>query len=202
MPRLKSVLSSPYLVWALLCLPAIPMIQLLASDNPRAVHIAVHPSGEFAARFMIIAMIATPLSMLLRGWRGPRWLVKNRRYFGVAAFCYALAHTVLYLIDKGTVSRIVGEIPRVYIWTGWIAMLIFIPLAVTSTDGWVRRLGPTWKWLQRWVYAAAVLTLVHWASLHNWGSVAPALLHFGPLIALSVWRLWWNFLRPRTPEPA
>ena len=54
------------LALALLALPAIPILSLLGGDNPRAIHIAIHPTGEFAARFMIIAMIATPLSMLLR----------------------------------------------------------------------------------------------------------------------------------------
>ena len=199
---ISSIFGSRYFVWALLSLPMIPMIGLLTSGQPNAVHTALHPTGEFSARFMIIAMMATPLTLLLPGWRGPRWLVRNRRYFGVAAFAYALLHTVLYLIDKGTLAAVIGEIPRIYIWTGWIAMLIFVPLAVTSTDGWVRKLGPKWKSLQRWVYVAAVLTLVHWAALHDWGGVAPALVHFGPLILLSAYRLWWNFGRKRPASPA
>jgi sulfoxide reductase heme-binding subunit YedZ len=157
----------------------------------------LHPTGEFAARFMIIAMIATPLSMLFKGWRGPRWLVNNRRYFGVAAFAYAAAHTVLYIVDVATVERVLNDLPKLYIWTGWLAFAIFIPLAVTSMDYFVRTMGPAWKKLQRWTYAAAVLTLVHWASLHNWEGIAPAAVHFTPLVLLSIYRVWSNVTRRR-----
>jgi sulfoxide reductase heme-binding subunit YedZ len=188
---------SPYWLWVLLSLPALGMVNgLVTSTDPRIYHILVHPSGEFSARFLIISLMATPLMLLLKGWRGPRWLKKNRRYFGVAAFAYAAAHTVFYLIDKSSLDRVITELPRLYIWTGWLAFAIFIPLAVTSMDYFVRIMGPAWKSLQRWTYPAAVLTLVHWASLHNWGSVAPAMVHFGPLIALEAYRVWYWYLRP------
>lgn len=187
---LKRFLNHPWTFWALLSLPAIPMIAGLASGEPRAVHRLLHPTGEFAARFMIIAMMITPLMLLLQGWRGPRWLLRRRRYLGVAAFGYALAHTVLYLLDEGAMAFTTAELAKTWIWTGWLAFLIFVPLAVTSTDGWVRRLGRRWKTLQRWVYGAAVLTLVHWAALHDWGGIGPALVHFGPLAALEAYRVW------------
>ena len=185
---MKAIFASPYFLWAFLCLPAIPMTIGVISGGPDAFHKMLHPTGEFAARFMIIAMMATPLKMALPGWRGPRGLVRNRRYFGVAAFAYALAHTVFYLIDVG-VAGAVDQASRLAIWTGWVAFLIFVPLAMTSNDRSVRRMGPAWKQLQRWVYGAAVLTLIHWAALHNWGGVGPAIVHFGPLAALSIWRL-------------
>ncbi|MBV6638641.1 MAG: ferric reductase-like transmembrane domain-containing protein [Mameliella sp.] len=189
---------SPYWLWLALSLPGLGMAYDLAtSTNPRVAHILVHPTGEFAARFLIIAMLATPLMLLFKGGRGPRWLRKNRRYFGVAAFAYALAHTVFYLVDKTTLERIVDELPRLYIWTGWLAFAIFVPLAVTSMDYFVRFMGPRWKHLQRWTYPAAALTLVHWAALHDWGHPAAALVHFGPLVALEVYRVWYWYLRPR-----
>jgi len=97
---------------------------------------------------------------------------------------------VLYLIDEGAIAFTGGEVSKLYIWTGWIAFLIFVPLAVTSTDAWVRRLGRSWKKLQQFVYAAAILTLIHWAALHDWGGVGAALVHFAPLVALEVYRLW------------
>ena len=135
-------------------------------------------------------MMITPLAMLLKGWRGPRWLMKRRRYLGVAAFGHALLHTILYLIDKGTAAFSGGEISKLYIWTGWLAFFIFVPLAITSSDAWVRRLRPKWKSLQRWIYAAAVLTLLHWAALHDWGGVGPAPVHFMPLALLETCRVW------------
>lgn len=198
----KRLLNAPYFFWGLLALPALPMMLELTSGDPRAMHRLLHPTGEFAARFMIIAMMVTPLMMLLKGWRGPRWLMKRRRYLGVAAFAYAAVHAVLYLIDEGMVAVSGAELAKTYIWTGWLAFLIFVPLAVTSTDGWVRRLGPKWKTLQRAVYGAAVLTLVHWAALHDWGGVMPALVHFAPLAALETYRVFRHTQRGRGQQVA
>lgn len=195
------ILNNPYVFWVILCIPAIPMLaDLMTSDNPRIIHRLVHPTGEFAARFLIITLMITPLMILLPKWRGPRWLMKRRRYIGVAAFGYAAAHTVFYMIDKGAIAITGNELGKTVIWSGWLAFLIFVPLAITSTDGWVRRLGTSWKPMQRWVYAAAVLTLLHWAVLHDWGGAVPALIHFGPLIALEVYRLWWILNRPNRPR--
>jgi methionine sulfoxide reductase heme-binding subunit len=180
---------SPYPLWAFLSLfPLVWMWQAATSANDRIVHILVHPTGEWAARLLIVTLMVTPLSMIFKGSALSRWLRKSRRYLGVAAFAYALLHTVFYVVDKGSLDRVAAELPRLYIWTGWLAFAIFIPLAVTSMDYFVRLMGPRWKKLQRWVYAAAVLTLVHWASLHDWGHPASALIHFGPLAALEAWR--------------
>ena len=184
---------------------ALPGLGILASilsaadaeATATAIHEALHPTGEFAARFMIVAMLASPLALVFKGWRGPRWLKKNRRYFGVAAFAYALAHTVLYLVDLGTVQKVVADLPKLYIWTGWIAFLIFVPLAITSSDYFVRKMGRNWKTMQRTTYAAAVLTLLHWAALHDWGGLGPALVHFVPLGLLEAYRAWYWYLRPR-----
>ncbi|MBX2805062.1 MAG: ferric reductase-like transmembrane domain-containing protein [Hyphomicrobiales bacterium] len=195
-------LNNHYVFWAILSIPAIPMlVALIGGDNPRIFHILVHPTGEFAARFLIITMMISPLMILLPKWRGPRWLMRRRRYIGVAAFGYAVAHTLFYLIDKGAIAVSVNELSKALIWTGWLAFLIFIPLAITSTDGWVRRLGTSWKPLQRWVYAAAALTLLHWAVLHNWSGAVPALVHFAPLIALQAYRVWWIYNRPNRARP-
>lgn len=190
--------THPYFLWLVLASLAILMsVNALTSTDPRVFHILVHPSGETSARLLIVTMMATPLAMLLKGWRGPQWLKRNRRYFGVAAFGYALLHTVFYLIDKGSTAKVISELPRFYIWTGWIAFLIFVPLALTSMDYFVRKMGTWWKWLQRWTYAAAVLTLFHWAALNDWNGTAPALIHFGPLIALEAYRIWYWYLRPK-----
>ena len=186
---------SPYWLWLLLSVPALGMFGTLSnSTDPRVFHELLHPTGEFSARFMIIAMLASPLVLLLRGWRGPQWLKKNRRYFGVAAFGYAALHTTFYLIDQGSTGKVIADIPKFYIWTGWIAFLIFVPLAATSMDYFVRLMGPAWKTLQRATYIAAMFTLLHWAALHDWGGVGPALVHFGPLVVLEAYRVWyWTF---------
>lgn len=190
---------SPYLLWLILSLPGAGMAwQLATSDNPRIAHFLLHPTGEFSARFLIITLLASPLILIFRQARFPRWLRQNRRYFGVASFAYAAAHTVLYVIDRGTLERVLEQVARFDIWTGWLAMAIFVPLAVTSADWALRAMGPRWKSLQRWTYPAAVLTLVHWAALHDWASPWAALVHFGPLAVLEVYRLWYWY-GPRKP---
>lgn len=182
---------SPYPLWIALSLaPLFWIYEAATSSNARIIHILVHPTGEWSARLLIVTLMITPLAMIFKGSEIMRWFRKNRRYFGVAAFFYAALHTAFYLIDKSSLDRVIGELPRLYIWTGWLAFAIFIPLAVTSMDYFVRVMGSRWKSLQRWVYAAAVLTLVHWASLHDWGHPAVAIVHFAPLALLEGWRLW------------
>jgi len=192
---------SPYWLWLVLALPALTMISPFFATDTRALRGVLHGSGEFAARFMIISMMATPLMMLTKGSRFARWLRTNRRYFGVAAFAYAAVHTLAYVMGE-SLDRILAEATRFDILTGWLAFAIFIPLAATSMDYAVRKLGTWWKPLQRWTYAAAVLTLLHWASLHNWGGWAPAAVHFAPLAALTLYRLWWTYLRVRPARMA
>lgn len=189
---------SPYLLWLILAIPAFGMLaELMGSDNPRIYDQVLHSTGEFSARFMIIGMMATPLMLLFKGQSWTRWMVKNRRYFGVAAFGYASLHTLFYILKLNSFDRVIAELSDFYIWTGWLAFLIFLPLAATSMDLAVRKLGRWWKPLQRWTYAAAVLTLLHWASLHNWSGWAPAMVHFAPLALLSIYRMWWVYFRRR-----
>ena len=196
---------SPYWLWVLLALPAFGFsIQLATSQDPRVIQQLLHPTGEFSARFMIITMLASPLVLLLRGWRGPQWLKKNRRYFGVAAFGYAAMHTILYLVDQNSVASVLADLPKLYIWTGWIAFVIFIPLAATSMDYFVRRMGPAnWKRLQRWTYAAAVLTLHSLGIVARLGGDWPRpwciLAHLG---CWKGYRVWYWYLRPRPQRTA
>jgi sulfoxide reductase heme-binding subunit YedZ len=128
------------------------------------------------------------LFLPFKGWLCPPWFKKNRCYFGVAEFAYALAQTAFYLIDIGTLNSILGDVPNLYIWTGWVAFIISLPLAVTSSDYFVRIMGPNWKQLQKWTYVATVLTLLHWASLHDWSRIGPALVRFLPLGLLEAYR--------------
>lgn len=199
---LRKTIDSRFFIWALLALPSIPMVGALLSGEPSpegkpVAEMLLHPTGEFAARFLIIAMILTPMRMLFPGSVFWRWMMKRRRYFGVAAFVYATFHTVLYIADMGSLQAILGEALALGIWTGWLAFFIFLPLAVTSNDWSVRRMGPPWKALQRWVYIATAGTLLHWIFVHN--NIGPALVHFVPLAGLEAYRLWHNFTHRAQP---
>lgn len=179
--------ASKYLLWLILCIPAVPMLSDVLGDTSRAGN-WLHLSGEFGARMMIVAMLATPLRLLFKNQRWTLWLVRNRRYFGVAAFAYALLHTAFYVIDLNSLQLILDEFWALGIWTGWAAFLIFIPLAITSNDASMKRMGRLWKQVQRWVYPAAVLTLIHWIFVHN--NIGPALVHFVPLAVFETYRIY------------
>mgnify|MGYP000123053450 FL=1 len=195
----KAVLNSHWFIWTILALPSILMMGALVSGQPSpegkpVAEMLLHPTGEFAARFMIIAMILTPMRLLFPDSALWRWMMKRRRYFGVAAFAYAAFHTGLYIVDMGGLRAVLGEALALSIWTGWLAMFIFVPLALTSNGYSVRQMGPAWKSLQRWVYPAAFATLLHWIFVHN--NLGPALVHFIPLATLETYRIWRN-ARPR-----
>lgn len=189
MGALNGLLNSPYSFWALLALPSVGMMAGFLSGNASP-HGLLHPTGEFAARFMILAMMITPLKMLFSTHRWPLWLMRRRRYLGVAAFAYALLHTIFYLIDEGSLAAVLSDATKLSIWTGWLGFLIFVPLALTSNDLAVRKMRQAWKPLQRWVYAAAILTLAHWIFLEY--ELGAALVHFLPLIALEAYRITRN----------
>ena len=155
----------------------------------------LHPTGEWSARLMIVAMMFSPMVAIF----GPRpwlnWLVRRRRALGVAAFVYAALHLIFYIIDMGNLSQILAEFWALGIWTGWAAMLLFVPLAITSNDASMRALKAGWKSLQRLVYPTAILVLVHWIFIDN--DIVSALVHFIPLTLLLAARF---FLSPK-PQP-
>lgn len=179
-------LNSLPLFWIVLSLPAILLLRgywvgdIIAMDM-------LHPTGEFSARFMIIALIITPLSVIFGNRRWIGWLMKRRRSFGLAAFGYGVLHLLFYIIDMEALEPILLEFWAPGIWTGWAALIVFIPLAITSNNASMRRLKQGWKQLQRLAYLAAILTLAHWLLIHD--GVAGALSHFVPLFLLELWRV-------------
>jgi sulfoxide reductase heme-binding subunit YedZ len=192
---------STLILWVVLSIPGAMILPGLLDGDAQAFHRLLHPTGEWAARFMILGMMASGLMLLFKGRAWPRWLLHHRRDIEVAAFLYAALHTLVYVIDRGSLERVLAALPHTDIWTGWLAMLLFVPLAVTSNNASQRWLRAGWKVMQRLAYPAAVLVLLHWAALHNWTSWVPAAVHFAPLAALSAYRLWYWYLRPR-PAPA
>ncbi len=193
---MKSFFSSVYFVWAVLALPSVPMlIGLMGGVEPESL---LHPTGEFAARFMILSMMVTPLALIFMNSTVVKWLRLQRRAIGVAAFCYALLHTVLYLVDIASLEAILNDFWEFGIFTGWLAFFIFIPLAVTSNNTMARRLRYRWKPLQRTIYLAGVLTLLHWLYIQN--EIGPALVHFLPLAGLQAYRIY-VYLWGKEPAP-
>jgi sulfoxide reductase heme-binding subunit YedZ len=133
----------------------------LGTLGPRPLIEAIHQTGLWAIRFLMISLAITPLRRALQ-W--PR-LVLVRRMVGVAAFSYATLHLALYIIDQTFDWRLVAsEVAfRFYLTIGFLALLSLSVLAATSTDGMIRRLGGRrWRRLHQSVYVIAVLALVHY----------------------------------------
>lgn len=175
------------LVWLILSLPLAAALVLYALTPDAWPGDLLHPTGEWSARFIILALMVTPLRQLWPQSRAVRFLAHHRRAFGVAAFLYALAHTVAYMLDMGSLADMLAELGAPAIWTGWAALLILVPLGLTSNDAAMRTLRSGWKRLQRLAYPAAVLTLLHWALVHD--GLAAALVHFVPLAFLQALRV-------------
>ncbi len=191
---LRIILNNKPVFWALLAVPAVVLLYHYWLGNMIAMDM-LRPTGEWSARWMIIAMMLSPLAAIV----GPRpwlnWLVKRRRALGVAAFAYAVLHLIFYVVDMGSLKDMLAEFRALGIWTGWVAMLLFVPLAVTSNDASMRVLRAGWKRLQKLVYPTAVLVLVHWIFIHN--NLGPALVHFIPLASLVAARYFFS-TQPKT----
>jgi methionine sulfoxide reductase heme-binding subunit len=172
------------LLWFVLAIPAALMIQRIASGEALAMDL-YHPSGEMSVRLMILALLPGPLTDALGPNRFLRGWLAIRRNLGVAAFLYALLHLGFYVLDMQLLSAMVGELPIPGIWTGWLAFALLLVPAAISFNAAMRRLGRRWKQIQRLVYPAFVLALIHWLLLDwAWG---PALVHLAPL--LVAWTL-------------
>jgi methionine sulfoxide reductase heme-binding subunit len=183
---MRTIINSRYFVWALLALPGIAMMRAFAGGSLDAQEL-LHPTGETAVRLMVVALCLGPLRDLLGPRRWLQWLVARRRWIGVAAFGYSLAHLVFYAIDLGTLDDILAEVTEHAIWTGWAALAAMAIPAATSNEAAMRGLRAGWKQAQRLVYVAAFFTVLHW-GLIEWHWV-PALVHVAPIVVLNLLRL-------------
>ncbi len=155
-----------------------------------------HRLGLWALRFLMIALAVTPLRQLT----GQPVVLRFRRMLGLYAFVYATLHLAAYLgLDlRGYWLQIFEEIiERPYITVGFAAWLLLVPLAVTSTQGWMRRLGRRWGHLHKLVYGIGVLAVLHFWWLVKSDVREPA-LYAGILAVLLGWRLW-RWWRKRPP---
>jgi sulfoxide reductase heme-binding subunit YedZ len=119
-----------------------------------------HRLGLWALRLLMITLAITPLRQLT----GQAVLVRFRRLLGLYAFAYATVHLSAYLVLdlRGYWAQIFEEIAkRPYITVGFLAWLLLVPLAATSTTAAIRRLGRNWARLHRLVYAVGVLAVLH-----------------------------------------
>jgi sulfoxide reductase heme-binding subunit YedZ len=127
--------------------------------NP--IEVITHATGDWTLRFLLLTLSITPLRRIT-GWQG--W-IRFRRMLGLFAFFYALLHLTTWLgLDKFfDVHEMVADVlKRRFITVGMTGLLLMLPLALTSTKGWIRRLGQRWQKLHRLVYLSAVAGVIHY----------------------------------------
>jgi sulfoxide reductase heme-binding subunit YedZ len=167
--------------------------------NP--VEFVQHATGDWTLRFLIFTLAITPLRKLLHL---PE-LIRFRRMLGLLAFFYVCLHFLTYIgadqsFDLAGMWKDVAK--RRYITVGFLGFVLLIPLAITSTAGWVRRLGgKRWQMLHRAIYVSATCGVIHYYWLVKSDVRKP--LFYGALVAiLLLWRLGDWFVKKGRLAPA
>lgn len=183
---------------AILVVPGVRLAVLWATGGlgGRPVMEFTHGTGDYAVYFLLASLAVTPLRTVFDWQR----IIPLRRMIGVASACYAGIHLLLYVIDqKFDMVKVASEIVlRFYLTIGFVTLLGLLALAITSTDGWIKRLGPRWKKLHKLAYPLAVLALFHY-FLQSKADVSAAVFVAGLFLWEAIWRLtsrasrlyWW-----------
>jgi sulfoxide reductase heme-binding subunit YedZ len=164
------------LVFALCCVPAawLAVRAAVGALGANPIETLIRFNGDWALRFLLIALAVTPIR-LVTGWVD---VLRLRRMLGLFAFFYVCLHMLAYVgLDQyfawGAIWKDI--VKRVYITIGMGAFLTLIPLALTSTNGMVKRLGArNWRRLHRAVYAAGALGVLHYFFMIRAGYQEPA----------------------------
>ena len=203
---MRRILTSKWtkVVVFLLCL--VPFFSLVDRSlhsrlgaNP--VEFLQHATGDWTLRFLVFALCITPFRKLLN----LPDLIRYRRMIGLFAFFYACQHFLTYLgpdqaFNLSGMWKDVAKRP--FITVGFLGFVLLIPLALTSTTGWIRRLGgKRWQTLHRAIYISAIAGVVHYYWLVKSDVRKP--LFYGALVAiLLLWRLGSWISKRRSPAPA
>jgi sulfoxide reductase heme-binding subunit YedZ len=197
-PRQFKILKA--ILFAAALLPFVRLVLFTFTDQLGAnpVEFITRNTGDWTLYFLCITLAVTPLRRLSK-WN---WLIKLRRMLGLFAFFYAALHftTFLWFDHFFDVQAMLKDVvKRPFITVGFIAFVLLIPLAITSTNAMVRRLGgKRWQWLHRTIYVIAPLGILHFwwmkAAKHNFSQ--PIL--FGSIVAiLLLMRFYWRFMQAR-----
>jgi len=191
-PRTFARLRAALFVVALLPLARLFYLAATAGLGGNPVEFVIRSLGTWTLVALLVTLSITPLR-LATGWA---WPLRLRRMFGLFCFFYAVLHLGAYLwldqwFDLAAIWKDV--LKRPYITAGFAAIVLLVPLAVTSSNGWVRRLGgQNWQRLHRLVYAVAVLAVVHFwwqkAAKNDFGEPFAYALVVGLLLGVRLLR--------------
>ncbi len=157
----KTARRIKHLSWVALSLPALFIGWAYATDAISYGQV-IHQTGNWSVALLALALLVTPLRHLFLKQRWPLQLQQLRRGIGVASFGYAALHTLVYLERKWGYGYIIKEAQNPALLTGWIALGVFLVLALTSNDYSTRLLRKRWQRLHRTVYVATALIFAHW----------------------------------------
>ena len=177
-------------------------VGLLRSDlgiNP--VETLQHTTGDWTLRFLIFTLAITPLRKI---FKLPE-LIRFRRMLGLFAFFYVALHFITYLgpDQNFNFSGMWDDIAkRKFVTVGFVAFVLLIPLALTSTAGWIRRLGgKRWQALHRLIYVCAILGVIHYYWLVK-SDVRKPLIYAFFVGILLLWRVWDTYFHGKGGAPA
>jgi methionine sulfoxide reductase heme-binding subunit len=188
----------------LLCLVPLGILvfrALTANLGANPVEFIQHATGDWTLRFLVITLCISPFRKLLK----LPDLIRFRRMLGLFAFFYACLHFLTYLgpdqsFDVAAIWKDVYKRP--FITVGFAAFVLLIPLALTSTAGWIRRLGGRrWQMLHRLIYISAICGVIHYYWLVKSAVLRP-LTYAAIVAALLLWRVGDWFIRRGRTIPA
>jgi len=169
----------------------------LLGANP--IEVITHATGDWTLIFLMVTLSVTPLRQL----SGQLWLIRYRRMFGLFAFFYATLHFLTYVwLDKffDVHEMLVDVAKRKFITVGFTALVLLVPLAITSTAGWIRRLGGRrWNRLHRLIYVSALGGVIHYLWLVKADIRKP--LEYGAVLAVLMAYRAGAWIRPRLVPP-
>ncbi len=154
--------SAKTLVFCLCLVPALVLVwdSVTGGLSVNPIEDITHRTGDWSLRLLLVTLAVTPFRWL-SGWNE---VIRYRRMLGLFTFWYASLHFSTYIVfDHFFDIRSIADdvIERKYVTAGFLGFVLMLPLAVTSTQGWIRRLGKRWSVLHRLIYVAAVAGVVH-----------------------------------------
>ena len=198
-PTPKQLFGMKAALFVLALIPFARMVYLTVSGQlVEPLEFITRGTGDWVLYSLCITLAVTPLRRLA-GWN---WLLRLRRELGLFAFFYAFLHfmTFLWFDHFFDVAEMWKDVlKRPFITVGFTAFVLLIPLAATSTNGMIKRLGgKRWQWLHRLIYVIAPLGILHFwwmkAGKHNF--TQPII--FGLIVALLLGvRVYWNVTKPQ-----
>lgn len=156
---------------------------------PDPVEAIIDVTGVWALRLLLVTLALTPLRILT----GSSVWIRHRRLLGLMAFLYASLHVAawVWLLCEGSPSRMVADIIKhPYVLAGMAAFLAMVPMAVTSTRGWQRRLRQRWGTLHRLIYPLTLLAVVHYTWQEKLGLTVTWAYALALAVLLGVRWVW------------